>query len=177
MRKKTVILAASLAAISFLGTGCACMHKTKTQPTKVVVQQPVTKNQQPTVQVITDKQFKTIFQDIHFNFDKYDLTTINKYGVKQNVPAVLDIMAEFMTAHPSVKIRIEGNCDERGTEEYNLALGKKRAESAKEYLISKGISTDRIDTISYGESKPLDPEHNEKAWAKNRRDHFVITER
>lgn len=177
MIKKTVILAASLAAVSFLGTGCVCKHKAKTEPTKVVVQQPVEKNQQPVVQAVTDKQFKTIFQDIHFNFDKYDLTTINKYGVKQNVPAVLDTMSEFMAAHPSVKIRIEGNCDERGTEEYNLALGKKRAKAAAEYLISKGISEDRIDTISYGESKPLDSGHTEEAWAKNRRDHFVIIKR
>ncbi len=180
MKKKLAVVIASLAAVSFFGTGCACMHKacTKKAPTKVVVEQPKTTTQkQPVVKAITDKQLKVIFRDIHFNFNKYNLTTINKYGIKQNVPAVLDIMAEFMLKHPSIKIRIEGNCDERGTEEYNLALGEKRAKAAKEYLVSKGVSPDRIEIISYGKDRPLDPAHNEKAWAKNRRDHFVILSR
>ena len=73
-----------------------------------------------------------------------------------------------------MKIQIEGHCDERGTIEYNLALGERRANSAKNYLISLGISPDRISTISYGEEKPLDPGHNEEAWAKNRRAHTII---
>ncbi len=179
MKKKVAVVVASLVAVSFLGTGCMCMHKAaKKAPTKVVVEQPQTTTQeQPVVKAITDKQLKVIFRDIHFNFNKYNLTTINKYGIKQNVPAVLDVMAEFMLKHPSIKIRVEGNCDERGTEEYNLALGEKRAKAAKEYLISQGVSPDRIETISYGKDRPLDPAHNEKAWAKNRRDHFVIIAR
>ncbi len=181
MKKKAIVLVASLATVSFIGTGCMCLNKTaktKTQPTKVVVEQPTTVKKQPVeVQSITDKQLKVIFRDVHFNFNKYNLTTIDKYGIKQNVPAVLDVMADFMLKHPSVKIRIEGNCDERGTEEYNLALGEKRAKAAKEYLISKGVAPNRIETISYGKDRPLDPAHNEKAWAKNRRDHFVILSR
>jgi len=69
---------------------------------------------------------------------------------------------------------VEGHCDERGTNEYNLALGERRANAAKRYLLSLGISSDRISSISYGEEKPLDPGHNEEAWAKNRRGHFII---
>ena len=73
-----------------------------------------------------------------------------------------------------MKIQIEGHCDERGTVEYNLALGERRANSAKRYLTSLGIPENRISTISYGKERPLDPGHNEEAWTKNRRAHFVI---
>ena len=72
------------------------------------------------------------------------------------------------------KLVIEGHCDERGTAEYNLALGQKRADEAAKYLADLGIEKDRIKTISYGKEMPLDPGHNEEAWAKNRRDHFVV---
>ena len=77
----------------------------------------------------------------------------------------------------SVKILIEGHCDERGTEDYNMALGEKRAKSAFDYLVSLGISSDKIKTISYGKSQPTDPGHNEIAWQKNRRDQFTIIEK
>ncbi|MEN6475472.1 MAG: peptidoglycan-associated lipoprotein Pal [Syntrophaceae bacterium] len=106
-------------------------------------------------------------QDVLFDFDKYNLN-----------PDALPILGEksvFMKAHPEMKIRIEGNCDERGTVEYNLALGDRRAKSAKDFLVTSGVSEAQIETISYGEERPLDPGHNEEAWAKNRRDHFVIT--
>ena len=82
--------------------------------------------------------------------------------------------AEFVKDNPNVRIRIEGNCDERGTNEYNLALGERRAESAKNFLLSLGISPDRIETISYGEERPVDPGHNDEAWAKNRNDQFTL---
>jgi len=75
---------------------------------------------------------------------------------------------------PRVSIMIEGHCDERGTEEYNLGLGDKRANSARDYLVSLGVSATRIKTISYGEERPFDPAHTEEAWAKNRRAHFVL---
>jgi peptidoglycan-associated lipoprotein len=76
--------------------------------------------------------------------------------------------------YSNVKIQIEGHCDERGTVEYNLALGERRANSTKKYLTSLGISPDRISTISYGKERPADPGHNEEAWAKNRRAHTII---
>jgi peptidoglycan-associated lipoprotein len=106
-------------------------------------------------------------QDIYFDFDKYDLRT--------DARTILDRKASFLNQNSSVRVQIEGHCDERGTNEYNLALGERRANAAKQYLTTAGISAGRLSTISYGEERPLDPGHNEAAWARNRRDHFVIT--
>jgi len=83
--------------------------------------------------------------------------------------------AQVLKKYPTWSITIEGHCDERGTAEYNLALGERRALAVKTYLSSLGISPDRIRTVSYGKEFPFDPGHNEQAWAKNRRGHFVIT--
>jgi peptidoglycan-associated lipoprotein len=107
-----------------------------------------------------------LLKDIHFDFDKYDLRPDDALILREN--------AALLMKHPTVKIQIEGHCDERGTVEYNLALGERRANNAKKYLVSLGVSEDHISTISYGKEKPLDPGHNEEAWAKNRRDHLVI---
>jgi peptidoglycan-associated lipoprotein len=106
-------------------------------------------------------------QDIYFDFDKYDLRT--------DARTILDRKASFLNQNSSVRVQIEGHTDERGTVEYNLALGERRANAAKQYLTTAGISAGRLSTISYGEERPLDPGHNEAAWARNRRDHFVIT--
>jgi peptidoglycan-associated lipoprotein len=110
-----------------------------------------------------------LLKDIHFDFDKFDIRPGNAVILKEN--------AEILKKYLKVKIQIEGHCDERGTNEYNLALGERRANSTKNYLASLGISQDRISTISYGEEKPLDPGHNEEAWGKNRRAHTVILSR
>jgi peptidoglycan-associated lipoprotein len=107
-----------------------------------------------------------LIKDIHFDFDQYDIRPGDGEILKEN--------AILLKKFPQVKIQIEGHCDERGTIEYNLALGERRAISTKNYLISLGISSDRISTISYGKEKPLDPGHNEEAWAKNRRAHSII---
>jgi|Deesub1362B_J571_1020462.scaffolds.fasta_scaffold00907_12 peptidoglycan-associated lipoprotein len=105
-------------------------------------------------------------QMIHFDFDKYD--------IREDAKPILEKNAEWLRRYPTVKILIEGHCDERGTEEYNLALGEKRAKATRDYLVILGISPDRIKIISYGKSRPLDPGHNEIAWAKNRRAQFII---
>ncbi len=107
-----------------------------------------------------------LLKDIHFNFDKYDIRPGDAEILKGN--------AALLERYTNVKIQIEGHCDERGTIEYNLALGERRANSTKKYLISLGISPGRISTISYGKERPLDPDHNEEAWAKNRRAHTII---
>lgn len=104
--------------------------------------------------------------DINFEFDQFVLTNTARQKLSKN--------ASILSKYPEVKVLIEGHCDERGTEEYNLALGERRANAAKEYLVTLGINESRLSTISYGEEKPLDPEHNEIAWAKNRRVHFAI---
>lgn len=107
-----------------------------------------------------------INEDIHFEFDKSTLLVDAMEILKQK--------AEWLSTHEDVNITIEGHCDERGTSEYNLALGERRAESAKAFLIDLGISGNRISTVSYGEERPLDLGHDEAAWSANRRDHFAI---
>jgi peptidoglycan-associated lipoprotein len=107
-----------------------------------------------------------LLKDIHFDFDKYDIWPGDAEILKGN--------AALLMKYPKVRIQIEGHCDERGTVEYNLALGERRGNNTKKYLISLGILADRISTISYGKERPLDPGHNEEAWAKNRRAHPVI---
>jgi peptidoglycan-associated lipoprotein len=104
--------------------------------------------------------------DIHFDFDKYNLKPEAEKILKAGAPAYLK--------YTEYKLNIEGNCDERGTVEYNMALGQRRADEAAKYLIDLGIGKERIKTISYGKERPLDPGHDETAWAKNRRDHFVV---
>lgn len=106
-------------------------------------------------------------ESIYFDFDKADL--------KPAARAVLDKKAAWLRANPQYKVRIEGNCDERGTGEYNLALGDRRAKSAMKYLNAQGIPNNRMTTVSFGEEKPVDPGHNEAAWSKNRRDDFKLT--
>ncbi len=107
-----------------------------------------------------------LLKDIHFDFDRYDIQSRDVAVMKEN--------AALLAKYPGVKIQIEGHCDERGTAEYNLALGERRANSAKKHLVSLGIPENRLSTISYGEEMPLDPAHHEEAWGKNRRAHFVI---
>ena len=103
---------------------------------------------------------------VYFDFDKSVL--------KMEGQALLKKKAEWLKANSGAKVLIEGNCDERGTAEYNLALGERRAESAKKFLVDLGIDAKRISTISYGEERPVDPRHTEEAWSKNRNDGFVI---
>jgi peptidoglycan-associated lipoprotein len=105
-------------------------------------------------------------EDIYFDFDKSTLTPTAQDNLLQK--------AEWLRENPDATVTIEGNCDDRGTNEYNLALGDRRAESAKAFLVDLGIDPSRLTTISYGEERPVDPRQNEEAWAKNRRDHFVV---
>jgi peptidoglycan-associated lipoprotein len=105
-------------------------------------------------------------EDIYFEFDKSTLTPAAQDNLLQK--------AEWLRENPDSTVTIEGHCDNRGTNEYNLALGDRRAESAKAFLVDLGIGASRITTISYGEERPVDPRNNEEAWAKNRRDHFVV---
>jgi peptidoglycan-associated lipoprotein len=104
---------------------------------------------------------------IYFDYDSSEL--------KPQAKAKLEAAADWLKQHPSVNIQIEGHCDERGTNEYNLALGERRALAARRYLISLGINTDRIFTISYGEERPAVEGHDESAWKYNRRDEFNIS--
>jgi len=108
-----------------------------------------------------------ITKDVLFDFDKFSLKPESRDILKQ--------LAEWLNKNKDKSVLIEGNCDERGTTEYNLALGERRAKEAMKYLVELGVDGKRIKTISYGKERPLDPGHTEEAWAKNRRDHFVVT--
>jgi peptidoglycan-associated lipoprotein len=103
-------------------------------------------------------------------FFEYDSSQIDDQGLK-----VLDANAALLKTNPRWTVTIEGHCDERGTAEYNLALGERRAVAARTYLVSLGIQADRLRTVSYGEEFPFDPGHDEAAYSRNRRAHFVIT--
>ena len=112
------------------------------------------------------KEEKSPFLDIFFDLDQYLLP--------EEAQKILQKNAEWLRSHPNARILIEGHCDERGTVEYNLALGERRAQSAKDYLVNLGISLDRISMISYGKEKPFMAGHSEEAWAQNRRAHFLL---
>jgi len=105
------------------------------------------------------------FADIHFDYDK-------SFILEEDKPTLREV-ADYLKANPAASILIEGHCDERGTAEYNIALGERRAESTKSYLESLGVKPGALSTVSFGKEKPLDPGHGEAAWAKNRRAHFV----
>jgi len=105
-------------------------------------------------------------EDVYFEFDKSTLDSMSQ--------DILSRKADWMRDNSDVVVSVEGHCDERGTNEYNLALGERRAESVKSFLVDLGIDAYRISTVSYGEERPVDTGHNEEAWAKNRRAHCLI---
>ncbi len=104
---------------------------------------------------------------VYFDFDKSDIRADQQSRIKKD--------GDFLVSQATTRIRIEGNCDERGTNEYNMALGERRAMASKKYLTNLGVAANRMDTISYGEEKPLNFGHDEMAWSQNRRDDFVIS--
>jgi peptidoglycan-associated lipoprotein len=105
--------------------------------------------------------------DIHFGY--------NDYTIGDQDGSVLKSNASWLQAHPQTKVQVEGYCDERGSEEYNIALGAKRAQAGKDYLATLGISESRMSTISYGKELPVCTEHDESCWSQNRRDHFMVS--
>jgi peptidoglycan-associated lipoprotein len=105
--------------------------------------------------------------DIHFGY--------NDSTIQEQDGSVLRSNASWLQAHPQTKVQVEGYCDERGSEEYNIALGAKRAQAGKDYLVTLGISDSRMSTISYGKELPLCTDHDESCWSQNRRDHFSVS--
>ncbi len=175
--KKLILLAVAVLMIASL-IGCAQKQvaappeqptakpseETK-KPESVTEKQPTVKPEEVTG---AQKELGISVNDIHFAFDKYDLD--------DNAKVILKDLSGVLSSNPKAKVVIEGNCDERGTKEYNIALGEKRASAAKQYLISLGIPSARIDTVSYGKEKPICTDSTEDCWSKNRRDHFVLVE-
>jgi peptidoglycan-associated lipoprotein len=105
--------------------------------------------------------------DVHFDLDQATLS--------EQARGILEKHALWLQNHRAAKVQIEGHCDERGTVDYNLALGDRRAQAARDYLVSLGVANDRLQTVSYGKERPLDPGNNEAAFARNRRAHFVVS--
>lgn len=124
--------------------------------------------QQPAPQQNVSDLFGQNVKDAYFDTDKSDLST--------EARSVLTKDAEFFRSYPQVRVSIEGDCDERGSTEYNLGLGQRRAEAAKNFMISLGITADRMETTSWGKERPVCTEHTEQCWQMNRRAHFVLSQ-
>jgi peptidoglycan-associated lipoprotein len=183
MIKKIVILAFVCCLVVLFTANCKPKAKTapppppvKEQPKveKVVEAPPVKKPEMTEEEIFMSKSLEEInlaapLKMIHFDYDRY--------FIREDAKPVLDSNSGWLRKFQSAKILIEGHCDERGTEEYNLALGEKRAQSTFDYLVSLGISPQRIKVLSYGKSQPLDNGHNEVAWQKNRRAQFLVIEK
>ncbi len=160
-----------LSSLTFSG----CCSKKVVEPEVVPVQEEVAVEEplesQPVVEevvAVMEGRTSVPMLPVYFDFDAS--------GIKGDQDARIQVNADFLTKNPEVNIRIEGNCDPRGTNEYNMALGERRALSAKKYLTNIGIAEERMTTISYGEERPLLYGHDELSWAQNRRDDFVIVE-
>lgn len=110
---------------------------------------------------------RNLIRDIFFDYDKWD--------IRSEDLASLGIVLDYLTKYPGTKITIEGHCDERGTSRYNIDLGQKRADETKAWLVGKGVAADRLQTISFGKSRPFEQGRSEEAWQSNRRSHFVVT--
>ena len=179
------VLTLTVILVSFvLMTGCQKRAATRPEATvpPSAKEQPASEQQLKGPEKITEQKVESIaskdmaasavegkegmFEDILFDYDRYD--------VKESYRVELKAVSAWMMKNNSASVSLEGHCDDRGTNEYNLALGDRRAKSVKDYLVSLGVPSSRIETISYGEEKPLCTEQSEECWAKNRRAHFVI---
>jgi peptidoglycan-associated lipoprotein len=169
MQKKKWIFLALLLVIPGLMFSVSCQKKLVDASPKPVAEpepQPEPKKEEPPPPVVSKTPDVIMQEDIYIDFDKATLT-----------PAAQDNLlrkAEWLRENSDVTVTIEGHCDARGTNEYNLALGDRRAESAKAFLVDLGIAASRITTISYGEERPVCTQQDEECWAKNRRDNFVV---
>lgn len=182
MRRSVMIVLTLALIIPGLLTTVACSKKPKPQKStaispdeqarvdaqkqKELEEARIRAEQERKAQMLAETQKRFLNDHVHFAYDSAVLTPI-----AQNI---LNQKAEWLRNNPSVNVVIGGHCDERGTIEYNIALGERRAESAKKYLVNLGIDPSRLETISYGEERPIATGNNEEAWAQNRRAQFTI---
>ncbi len=166
MLKKKWIIMALFVVIPGLMVTVSCQKKVVDATPEPVVEEKQEVEETKEEVVVYKVPDMVMQEDIYFEFDKSTLTPMAQDNLLRK--------AEWLRENPNSMITIEGHCDERGTNEYNLALGDRRAESTKAFLTDLGIDPSRLTTISYGEERPVDPRSNEEAWAKNRRAHFVI---
>jgi peptidoglycan-associated lipoprotein len=175
MRKTPALLAVLVVAlVALFAAGCAkkAAEAPPVPPPAPPVTQPVTPVPAPTTPsepqapAPTPQVAAGDFTDAFFDLDSYAL--------RDDAKVALDHAAKLLRDHPAVSITLEGHCDERGTVEYNQALGEKRANAARDYLVNAGVPASRIQTLSYGKERPFAEGHDESAWAQNRRAHFVL---
>ena len=165
---KTLRLVLAFAVVAAVATGCSKNVKPTTAaptpvaaPATVAPAAPAAPVTAPTVSPLDDPNSPLAQRIVYFDFDKSD--------VKPEFLDTLTAHAKYLVANPTQKIRIEGYTDERGTVEYNIALGDRRAQAVRRFMLFQGVNADQITTVSYGEAHPADAGHDETAWAKNRR--------
>jgi len=176
-KSKVLIVLALVFFVLAVGlNSCASKKKITEEPVKKEeVKAPPRRPTPPAVVPRTPEKVEEVvprdlsFATIYFDFDKSDIRSNQRNAINRN--------AQLMSKYRTVRVSIEGHCDERGTEEYNMALGQRRADSIRSYLIDYGISNSRIRIVSYGEMRPVDSGHNEAAWSQNRRAEIIITTR
>ncbi len=172
MKSKLWIIMTLLLVLPGFMLTVACQKKVAVQQQPVAVEEKeevvVEEKKEEVVVVAKDTKMDAMVmqEDIYFDFDRYNLTP----AAQEN----LLMKAQWLRENPDATVTIEGHCDERGTNEYNLALGDRRADSAKGFLVNLGISASRLTTISYGEERPVCTQSTEECWAKNRRGNFVL---
>ncbi len=181
--KKLVILSLAIILIFSFAVSCKKKPKEVPPPPPQAQEQPKVEKVEPPVvqepQLSEEELFRQKSLDqinrekplgtVYFDYDKA--------LIRDDAKPTLDTNAAWLKRFRTVKILVEGHCDERGTEEYNLALGEKRAKSAQDYLLSMGIGSDRMKIISYGKSQPIDPGHDDASWQMNRRAQFIVIEK
>jgi peptidoglycan-associated lipoprotein len=195
MKQRMILLVAALSLTALMSAGCANKEAVKTEEPAAVtaktdastsdaakaaaaakpVQQPYFKNEENKIEpakpsdttAATAAATASIFDTVYFDFDKSDLSQDARNALTKNAEVMLK-------SKQGAKIKIEGHCDDRGSAEYNLALGERRAKSALQYLITLGVQPERLSIISYGKEKPAVQGNDEAAWAKNRRAEFII---
>lgn len=167
MSVRLTLVAAGLVATSFVISGCS-KKEAAARPEPVVEkpEQPPTPPPAPPEPKVDPNVWKSEVKDVFFDFDKYELRADSRALLQENARALKE--------HPDAMMVLGGHCDERGTEDYNLALGQRRADAVKSYLTDLGVDGSRLQTISYGEEKPFAMGHDEAAWAQNRRVHFTF---
>ncbi len=181
--KKLIVFSLAIVLIFSLSVSCKKKPQEVPQPPPQVQEQPPVEKVAPPVvrepklteeEIFLQKSLEQINREkplamVHFDYDKS--------FIRDDAKPVLEANAAWLSRFRTIKILIEGHCDERGTEEYNLALGERRAKSTMDYLLSLGVAPERMRILSYGKSQPIDPGHNEAAWQMNRRAQFLIIEK
>jgi peptidoglycan-associated lipoprotein len=165
VRSVVAVLVLLMALLLAFTAGCAKKARPAMPAEEPMVTQPEVAEPEPEPEPTPMLELLGL-EDVHFDFDRSN--------IRPDARETLLEHAEKLQEASDADVLIEGHCDERGTNEYNMALGERRARSARDFLVSYGIPTSRLSTISYGEERPLDPGHNEESWARNRRAHFIV---